>query len=38
MIIMIALTDVTFLLFDPNLSKKMLKATNTFADRSAFSL
>lgn len=35
---MIALADITFLLFDPNLSKKMLKATNTFADRITFSL
>lgn len=32
--IMIALADITLLLFETNLSKKILKATNTFADMS----
>lgn len=28
------LADITFLLFDPNISKKMLKAANTIAGKS----
>lgn len=35
---MIVLADITFLLFDPNISKKIVKAANTLADTSFFPL
>lgn len=34
--ITIALADITLLLFETNLSKKILEATNTFADMRFF--